>query len=177
MENKAIITTLYQDYKKRAEVKSLIPMGYVPGYPVMSVVNGNLILRMPFLRYKTTGREDQTLVFPIRFVIDYSLPELSVVKFVDLSVTDSFCHVGFDRAIGVFRHEAIKDLNKEKYHAFRLQTLQKYDKLCNALVIGEEYDNNDDISFKKCLQTIIEPSLYGFYKKLDIDFYKKYIKH
>lgn len=176
MENRTIISSLYQDYKKRPEIKSLIPMGYVPGYPIMSVENDNLVLKVPFLRYKATGKEDQTLVFPIKYLLEYSLPELSVVRFTDLSIVDMYSYTDFNRAVGFFRHESIKHLNKDMYHDFRMQTLQKFDKLCNALTLGDDYDYSDDVSLRNCLQTIVEPSLYGFYKNIDIDFYEKYIK-
>ena len=176
MKNKSIISFLYQEYKKRPEIRSLIPMGYVPGYPIMSVENDNLILKVPFLRYKATGKEDQTLVFPIRFVLEYSLPELSVVRFTDLSILETYSNTDFNRAVGFFRHNSIKHLNKDMYHEFRMQTLQKYDKLCNALTLGEDYDDSDDVSFRNSLQVIIEPSLYGFYMNIAIDFYEKYIK-
>ena len=83
MNNSALISALYAGIKKRSETRTLIPMGYVPGIPMLTIKNDCLIAIVPFLRYKTTGEKDRTLVFPIRYVLEYSLPELTLVKFAD----------------------------------------------------------------------------------------------
>ena len=58
MDYKSLITELYAGIKKRPEVKAVIPMGYVPGYPVLTIRNEQLIVAVPFLRYKQTGEID-----------------------------------------------------------------------------------------------------------------------
>lgn len=59
------ITHLYDELKSRVEVQALIPMGYVPGMPIIAILNDQLVAKVPFLRYKATGEIDRTLVFPI----------------------------------------------------------------------------------------------------------------
>lgn len=175
MNNSALISALYAGIKKRSETRALIPMGYVPGIPMLTIKNDCLIAIVPFLRYKTTGEKDRTLVFPIRYVLEYSLPELTLVKFADLAVESNFSEVNFKKAIGFFRHEAIKNLDKNAYQELRQKTLSQFDKLCDMLINDKPYTENDEQELKKCLNLIVEPSLYGFYKTINIDFFNKYL--
>lgn len=176
MNNTALITSLYAELKKRAEVRSLIPMGYTPGIPMLSIQNEHLVAIVPFLRYKATGTVDHTLVFPIRFVMEFSLPDGRLIRYRDLAFESNYADVVFGKAVGFFRHEAIKHLDKAAYGNFRAQTLAKFDKLTQALISDQPYTENDDLELRKALQTIVEPSLLAFYKAIDTDFYEKYLK-
>lgn len=175
MNNTTIITTLYANIKKRTEVRTLIPMGYVPGLPILTVKNQCLVAIVPFLRYKMTGVKDHTLVFPIRYIMEFSLPNSTLVKFVDLAMERQFSEIDFKKAMGFFRHDAIKHLDKSAYHELRIETLSLYDKLCDMLVYDASYSDNDDIHLRQNLKLLLEPSLYGYYKVIDIDFFNKYL--
>lgn len=177
MNQKKIISNLYSAIKQRPEVKALIPMGYVPNLPILTVREEQLMAIIPFLRYKTTGKVDQTMVFPIRYLIEYSLPEMNISSFKDLAFDNSFAGTEFNKAVGFFRHEAVKDFDNETYHEFRLETLAIYDKLCETLLTDDsEYGYIDDDALRNNIRTLVEPSLRGFYYKIDKDFYDKYIK-
>ena len=73
MENltKGAISSLFKSMKSREEVRLLIPMGYIPGMPILTIKNDQLVAAFPFLRYKITGEVDRTFVFPIKYVIEY----------------------------------------------------------------------------------------------------------
>lgn len=176
MNQNTLISTLYSKLRKRQDVNALIPMGYVPNLPLLTVRAEQLIVQFPFLRYKVTGVVEHTMVFPIRYVIEYTLPECNVVKFTDLSTENSFVNTDFDKAVGFFRHDAVKSLDKEAYRQLREDTLALYDKLCLSLIDDGNYTPEDDAELKNNLQTLIEPSVKGFYKAIDADFYDKYIK-
>lgn len=172
------VSGLYETLKRREEIRLLIPMGYVPGMPVITIKNGQLAAVIPFLRYKITGEADRTLVFPIRYVLEYLVPEAQLVSFRDLSVEEKYGETDFNKAVGLFRHESIKNLDKKAYNLFRDEVLAQYDRIVNFLT-GEsesEFTQNDEIELRRDLQTIIEPSLLETYKVLDIDFYNKYLK-
>ena len=53
-----IISSFYNDLSKRPELRSIIPIGYNPGIPMLSVKEDNLCLTIPYLRYKITGEKD-----------------------------------------------------------------------------------------------------------------------
>lgn len=174
---KGAITSLFETIKGREEVRLLIPMGYVPGMPIITIKNEQLVAIVPFLRYKVTGKVDRTLVFPIKYVLEYLIPEAQVVSFRDLSIEKNYANRNFDEVLGFFRHEAIKNLDKRKYTLFKKEILAQYDKLVNFLLCESElFTLNDETALKNNLQTIIEPFILNLYAELDIDFYNKYLQ-
>lgn len=156
-------------------LNSRMSMGYVPGLPLLCILNGNLCMKIPYLKYKITGKTDKTLVYPIRYVATVIIPEGHVVCFEDLALHKAFANVDFSAPVGTFRHDSIKDLNKEEYDKLRSELLHGYDMIVNNLAFGSEYSDNDDKDFKKIFNRILEPSLYPFYQIIDSTFANKYI--
>lgn len=74
------ISKFFHSLKRRPEIQALIPMGYNPGIPALSVRAGNLCIEVPYLRYKVTGEKDRTLVYPVRFVTTYLVPEFTMIS-------------------------------------------------------------------------------------------------
>lgn len=170
-----LITNLFKGIKKQEIVRSTIPMGYVPGIPMLSIQNDNLVLIVPFLRYKETGTIDHTLVFPVKYVLEYSLPECQLIRFRDLSFEKGFNSVNFQKAVGFFRHEAVRMLDKTAYGVFKTETLSLLDELADSLLSdSSDYTAKKDLELKHHLNTILEPSLKGFYKTIEPDFYARY---
>lgn len=171
------VSNLYNNLKRRVEVKALIPNEYTPGIPLLTVRNEQLVAIVPFLKYKITGVSDRTLVFPIKYVLEYTLPECQLVCFRDLALDERFTNMNFEKIVGFFRHDAIKDMCKEEYATLREQTLLEIDKLVNFLTDKEHsYSQRNADSLKNNLRTIIEPFLTKQYELLDSAFYNKYLK-
>lgn len=170
------LTALYKDISRRPEVRALIPMGYTPGMPILSVRNDQLIAIIPFLRYKITGETDRTLIFPIRYVMEYLVPENQPVGFADLALTPLFADENFDKVIGFFRHEAVRHLDCNQYRQLRHNTVALYDKLIKSLTTDAPYTPADDVCLINNLKMIVEPSVAPYYKRLDSDFYNRYLK-
>lgn len=156
-------------------LNSCMPMGYVPGLPILCILNGNLCMKVPFLKYKVTGEVDKTFVYPTRYVATVIVPEGQIVSFEDLSLHEAFAQVSFSNPIGIFRHEAIKGLDKTAYNNLRSTLYGEYDKIVNSLTTGQAYMPDDEISFKKLFNTILEPSLRPFYRAINETFANKYI--
>lgn len=168
--------TLFKKLKTNAFIlNSRMPMGYVPGLPLLCILNGNLCMKVPFLKYKITGKPDQTLVYPIRYVATVIIPEGHVVCFEDLALHKAFANVDFSAPVGTFRHDAIKDLNKVEYDKLRSNLLSAYDKIVNTLAFGEAYSDEEERTFKDMFNRILEPSLRPFYHVIDPIFANKYI--
>ena len=81
-----------------------------------------------------------------------------------------------DEPVGLFRHEAVKDLNKEEFEALKDKLYELYDSIINAQLEGREVQTVDKLSFKQLISRLMEPSLLGLYKLLDEPFYNKYLK-
>lgn len=154
---------------------SNITMEYVPGLPILCILNGNLCMKVPYLKYKVTGEVDKTFVYPTRFVVTIAIPEQTIVKIEDLAYDKSFDNVEFNNPVGLFRHDAIKNLNKEAYNNLRKELYAGYDKIVNHLTNNVTYTVDDENCFTSLLNTILEPSLRPFYQALDTDFANKYI--
>lgn len=154
---------------------SNITMGYVPGLPILCILNGNLCMKVPYLKYKVTGEVDKTFVYPTKFVVTIAIPEQVIVKIEDLAYDKSFSSVEFNNPVGLFRHDAIKDLDKRTYTNMRKELYAEYDRIINHLTSNGTYETNDELRFKSLLNTILEPSLHPFYQAIDSEFSNKYI--
>lgn len=152
-----------------------MPMGYVEGLPILQVRNDSLCMVIPFLRYQITGKVDQTLVYPIRYTVTVELPEGKLTAFQDLRVIPQFAKVDFSKPVGLFRHDAIRHMNKKEYAAKRDELFGMYDKIVDALIHGAAYTEEDDAAMRKLMKIMVEPSLLPIYKVLDEDFYHKYL--
>ena len=152
-----------------------MPIEYRAGLPILKIVNNQLCVVIPFLKYKITGEVDKTQVFPVMYTITASLPTGKIVGFEDLRFNPEFAGTDFSTPVGLFRHDAIKNLNKEAYNNLRKELYAGYDKIVNYLTNNGTYTVDDENCFKSLLNTILEPSLRPFYQALDTDFANKYI--
>ena len=153
---------------------SNIDLGYVPNLPILSILNGNLCMKVPYVKYKITGEVDKTYVYPTKYVVTISLPEGTIVGVEDLSFNKAFANVEFHSPVGLFRHDAIKNLDKKAYDKLRSALYSEYDKIVNHLACGTCYTDTDENHFKALLNAILEPSLIPFYTAIDIEFANKY---
>lgn len=172
-----IISNLFNTIGRHPEIRAAVPMGYTPGIPVFSIRQENLCAEIPFLRYKTTGEKDRTLVFPVRYVATYLIPEMQLIAFVDLAYTPLADTTDFNKPVGFFRHAAIADLNREQYGQLRADTLAGLDILALSLLGEREPDAANEAALSRNMGRIVEPSLYHFYSKLSPAFFKNYIKN
>lgn len=152
-----------------------IPMGYSSGFPILKIKNNSLCVTVPYLKYRTTGKVDKTLVFPIRYGISLELPTEKIIGFEDYEYKSSFANIDFDKPVGYFRHDAVKQYNKTQYKKLRGELMGEYDKVANALLENAAYDRSDEKRMAELLQLLVEPSLLPFYRAIDVDFYNKYL--
>ncbi len=153
-----------------------IPMGYTAGFPILQIKNECLCVMFPFLRYQTTGVVDKTLVFPIRYLISMELPTEKIIGFEDCEYRADFQKIEFDKPVGYFRHDAVKQYNRKQYDAIYLELMDSYDKVANALLGNGTYTYAEEQRMTELLQIMVEPSLLPMYKAIDGDFYHKYFK-
>ena len=168
------IAELIKNEKKSAfYLGCALPLEYVTGLPIIGVKAGALCLKIPFLKYKVTGEVDKTLVFPVRYVLTYSLPDMKPIGFEDLAYNPVFKKVNFNKPIGFFRHEAIKSLSKEAYKEKKNELFAKYDEVIKAILNKTSYPHAKE--FKDLLNMMIEPSVKPIYKAIDKKFYDSFL--
>ncbi len=176
MENKISLKSFLKEFKtSRFVLECEMPMGYTEGFPILSIKNGYLCMTVPFLKYQSTGVVDQTMVFPIRYVVTVSLPDMKAVGYEDLLFNTAFEKVDFSKPIGLFRHKAISGMDKKEYKSKRDELISLYERLANALIFGTPYTDKDESNMSELLKMLLEPSLFPIYMTLDKDFYNKFL--
>lgn len=176
MENKFSTEKLLDSLKHNPFIlNSDMPMGYAPAFPLICILNGNLCFKVPFVKYKVTGEVDKTFVFPPKYLATVTVPETQIVCFDDLAFIPQFENIDFTMPVGTFRHEAIKKLDKAAYRNLRKELLKEYDKIVAHLIQGAPYALQDETTFKRLFNLLIEPSLVPFYQAIDFNFANKYI--
>lgn len=176
MNNKIEVQELLNKFKRsNFWLGCRIPMGYTCGFPILEVRNDRLCITFPYLKYQMTGETDKTLVYPIRYVVTMVLPEEKPVDYKDLAYDDLFRKVDFKQPIGLFRHEAIKHIDKKEYEELRKELYSCYDKVIDALLNDAEYGEEDELRMRELLKMLVEPCQLPVYKALNEDFYYKYL--
>ncbi len=155
--------------------QSSIPLEYVAGTPLFRICNSQLYLVVPFLRYKVTGKEDKTYVYPIKYTVTLSIPDKKIVSFEDLSSNRIFRKVDFNKPIGLFRHESIKRYTQKQFIKEKDKLFAAYDRIIAELIENKRYLKADGEEFKTLLNILLEPSLKPIYKALDKDFAEKFL--
>lgn len=176
MANRFSTEQFIKQLKSSDFVRGNIPMGYVPGLPILTVLNGNLCMRVPFLKYFVTGEVDNTFVYPVKYLVTVCVPEGNVIGFEDLAFNGAFANVAFTDPIGKFRHDAVKNLDKEAFSALKTTLYEEYDKIIAYLAEGAPYTKDDESTFTALIRQILEPCLHPFYSAIDHNFATKYLK-
>lgn len=175
MEKRVKVTDIIRGLKTDPFVLNCnMAMGYVAGLPILHIRNQELCMTIPFLKYRVTGFVDKTQVYPIRYTVTMVLPERQFVEFKNLAYQPGFGESDFTKPVGLFRHEAVKNLTKQEYMQAREELMGLYDKVIGVLLYDEDYNAQDEKRMRQLMQMMIEPSLLPAYKALDEDFYNKY---
>lgn len=176
MNNSISVKTLLRQIRCSEFVNACqMPMGYVEGYPMFHRVNGKVYLVIPFLRFKVTGEVDKTLVYPIRYTVTAELPTGRITSFQDLSADSRFRKVDFDKPIGLFRHDAIKDLTKQEFAAVKDELYGAYDAVLASLLAGQEPAEEAVKAMAELLSRLAEPCEKPIYQALDSNFSAKFL--
>ena len=176
MNNSFSTEALLKKFKTNAFIlNSGIPMGYVTGLPLLCILNGNLCMKIPYLKYQVTGETDKTLVFPVKYLVTMEIPEERIVGYEDFAFNEKFAKVDFFKPIGTFRHDAVKNLDKQAYVNLRSELYKEYDSIVVHLLYGGEYSSSNEERFSRLFNTMLEPCLHPFYHAIDKDFSTKYI--
>lgn len=155
-------------------ISCAMPMGYSEGFPMLRQCNGEVFVMIPFLKYQVTGKVDQTLVYPIRFVITVRARDSKIVGFQDLICDRRFGKVDFEQPVGLFRHEAIRRWDKQTYRENRQMLYRLYDAVCQAMADGSvPRELTEQLS--QLLKQMVEPSQLPIYRALDGAFFNNYL--
>mgnify|MGYP004458928239 FL=1 len=175
MKAKTITETIMRERDKL--ILSMLPLGYVQTIPVFSIKeNGDLCLKVPFLKYRVTGIVDKTEVYPVKYLVTRLFPERTLLSCEDLAKNVAFSQVDFSHPIGYFRHEAAQKLDAQAYNKAQQELYTLYDALGDSLIKGIYSPVEKEKRLKELLKVLVAPYLHRFYKAIDKNFYEKYIR-
>ena len=176
MKNSVSVKALLREVRCSEFVNACqMPLGYTDSYPMINRVNDKVYLVIPFLRFKVTGEVDKTLVYPIRYTVTAELPTGRIVSFQDLGADSRFRKVDFNKPIGLFRHDAIKDLTKQEFAAVKEELYGAYDAVLAGLLAGQEPAEEAVNTMAALLSRLAEPCQKPIYQALDSNFAAKFL--
>ncbi len=157
-------------------LKCRMPLGYSQGLPILRRDNeaGGMILETPFLRYQITGKEDETLVYPIRYTVSAEMPSGKNLTFKRLEENSCFDGVDFLKPVGRFRHARLSKFSKVECGILIDALFQSFDDIIGAC--GDEKECRKAVQEATALiDVLLTPELRRFYRLLDEEFYNNYI--
>lgn len=163
----------YMDLVKQGNVaRELLPMGLNAGWPYLTIRNKQLCVTIPYYRSELKPN-DGTLLFPISYCMTTVWPSAKVVGYNNLRYDKAFKKINFDKPVGTFRHEAIKNLGKTEYTALRDELLACYDELIGCIFSDTAFENQPRMT--QLLQLLMEPSMRPLYLYLCKPFFETYL--
>lgn len=153
-------------------VRKLVPLGLGMGLPMLNIIGETLCVTVPY--YKSVPRkDDKTLLFPPEFIITAKWPTGNILEFRSLRFDKDYQKIDFEKPIGTFRHEAVKQWNRGEYQKKKQELYSMYDTFISSLYSEGNYTKEEE--FSELLNIIVEPSLRPFYKNIGRDFYNKFL--
>lgn len=174
MSEMKAIADIYSELAGNAYMlRDVLPLGYGAGLPMLKRVEGKLCLQVLYWKCVVTGEQNKNLIYPARYALSFSLPELKVVESLDLLKMESFKAVEFNKPVGIFPHESLRGLNKKQYIELRKGLYRALDKLVQKELEGE-LEEKVDQEVATAFTRLLEPSLKPIYQLLNPQFMQKY---
>lgn len=163
------------DFIKKANTsevrKRMIPMELSPGWPAISIKSSTICVSIPFLRTQLT-EDKKVALFPLSSLLVLTWPNMAIAEFSVLKFKKEYSAIDYTKPVGVFKHEAIKDLNKKEYAEKRDELYSFYDELIDCIVNKKDFKREAEM--RELFQLLMEPSLYPMYKHLFKNFFEVY---
>ncbi len=146
-----------------------IPQEMVPGWPCLEKIGKTICLTLPFFsrRMEDDGR---VALFPIwcSVTVPIGNPD-RILDFTIYPMSKKWSDTNYEKPVGYFKHEALKDVTKTEYISMRDELYGYIDEMAKAVYNGVPFKNAKAASelFKK----LMEPGLYPYYLRINQKFY------
>ena len=151
--------------------RRLIPMELSSGWPSVSIKNAQICITVPFFRMQP-GSEGKIALFPLSCLFTLTWPHAMVVEFASLRYRKEYKNIDFAKPVGIFKHEAVKDLPKDEYIAKRNELFALYDQLLDSITNRKAFEKEEEM--RGLFRIMMEPSLYPMYKHIAQKFFETY---
>ncbi len=156
-------------------VRSSVPMGLGKSLPMLEIADDRLLVTLFFYR-SILRPEDKTLLMPPEIIASFEYPNARLVTFETLRLSRRFTGVEFDKPAGLFRHEAIRHLDREAYMAEKERYYEKLNALIAFLGGGEAFTQEDEDELARLFTLLAEPGLYPYYRAASPQFCERFLR-
>ena len=156
-------------------VRENIPMGLGMGFPVLNITGDRLLVSVFYYR-SVLRPNDQTLLMPPEYKLTLDYPSGKLTSFENLRLDPRYAKVNFDKPLGMFRHEAIKHLDRDGYKKAKEDLYDALNRLIAFLGDEGEFTKEDEEKLSGLYTMMTEPSLHPFYRSLSPQFFERYIE-
>ncbi len=172
MENQSI-KAFIEMIRKGDTARSLIPMEFVSGLPILSLRKGEICVTIPYYFVKVQP-QDKTLIYPLEYSITALWSNGLIVDYKNFNFVPAMKKLDFSKPVGTFRHEAIKHLNKQQYMELKNELLDCYDSYLTC--IAEKKPFEKQARMKELLNLLMEPCQKPMYMILGRKFFEEFLE-
>jgi hypothetical protein len=172
MEN-ITIKSFIEMIRKSDTARSLIPMEFVSGLPILSIRKGELCITIPYYRAKIRP-EDKTLIYPLAYSITALWSNGMIVDYKNFNFVPAMKRLDLSKPIGTFRHEAIKHLNKQQYKDLKNELFSCYDEYVACIEQKRAFEGSKRM--KELLNIIMEPCQKPMYMLIGKKFFEEFLE-
>lgn len=170
--------TPIKDFLKKVNcgpaVRSYVPLGLGQGFPMLDIVGNRLLVTVFYYRV-IPRKDDKTLIMPPEYVLSFDYPSGKLARFEAVRMSPRGKGLDFERPVGTFRHDAIKNLDRAAYQAKKDELLALLDKLIANLGGEGEFTDDDERQLAELYQLLTEPSLHPVYRSCAPAFFSRFI--
>ncbi len=152
--------------------KRLIPQELRYGWPAITLKNGEICITMFYYGMQKIKDKHQYALFPLAYTITALFRTGKIIDFKCLPYDKTFKEVDFNKASGIFPHEALQGMTGTEYKEKRTQVFALYDELIACLTERKPFEHTQD--FRELLSMMMEPGHAEFYEALAPKFFTFY---
>lgn len=172
MDNKTI-KSFVEMIRKSSIARSLIPMEFISGLPILSIRKGEICITIPYYRAKIQP-EDKTLIYPLEYSITALWSNGTIVDYKNFNFVPAMKKLDFSRPTGTFRHEEVKKLNKQQYMELKNELFSCYDEYLTCIEQKKAFGGSERM--KELFNIIMEPCQKPMYMLIGRKFFEEFLK-
>jgi hypothetical protein len=171
MENKTI-KSFIEMIRKSDTARSLIPMEFVSGLPILTIRKGEICITIPYYKVKIQP-EDKTLIYPLAYSITALWSNGTIIDYKNFNFVPEMKKLDFSKPIGTFRHEAIKQLNKQQYLELKNELFTCYDEYLICITQKKAFAGSKRM--KQLFSILMEPCQKPMYMLVGKKFFQEFL--
>lgn len=153
--------------------RMIIPMELRCGWPAVTVRNSEICVILSLFR-AVPAKEKRMYLYPLCQSLILRWKDAKLISYRNLVYEKEFAGIDLTKPAGYFRHEAIKDWDKQTYAQNRTLLFEYYDRLIECVTDKKVFEEKEEMS--QLLGTMMEPALLPMYRKVAPKFFTSYCR-